>query len=319
MLTKRPLLDTAADLKLFVEDDSRQAAETEAFRLNNALIVGETGAGKTSLLHKIRHNANSRQPRDHPMAILIDARLAEGPRELIDLIVSEAEASGWISPTETPAAPNDPFGAVTQIRRLRATPDANNMILLDDPNTEQTGALFGRLRDELWQLSVWFSVAVNPTVERAVLTRPPADAFFDVRVELAAFPPLLAVEMLKLRATRGTSVITPTVAMQPRTVLTSSDTSLHAAPRNNPARQFDLIEAADKAAGRVGGMLVTEIWNGGPVSASDEALQQSLGLSRARLTQLLTALEQSGILTSFRDPEARGMGRPRTMYDIARD
>lgn len=316
MLTKRPLLDTAADLELFVTDSSRQRAERSAFQLSNTLLVGEPGSGKTSLLYKIRGNANSHGA-SPPSAILVDARLADTPEALIALLISEATDAGWIAGSDERPRSDDPFAAVTTLRRLRDAPE-NSIVLIDDPSSEQAAVLFGRLRDELWQLPVWFTVAVRPTVETDVLARPPADAFFDARIELEPFAPEKALEMLTLRSIPGTQPIPPDQPVQPRTALMMSDASLGAASLYGTQLQKRLIDLADAASGRAGGMLVAEIWNRGPVSASDSDLQRSLGLSRPRLTQLLTALENDGILHSFREPSVGTTGRPRMLYDINR-
>jgi hypothetical protein len=119
-----------------------------------------------------------------------------------------------------PSGPDDPFALVTQIRRLREAPEGS-MILLDDPDADQAAVLFGRLRDELWQLPAWFTAAVNPTVEAASLQHPPADAFFDDRIELAPFGPDDATEMLRLRTTPGAAgkpIVVPGEPIQPRAV-----------------------------------------------------------------------------------------------------
>jgi hypothetical protein len=317
MLTKRPLLDTAADRQLFVRDASRERAENSAFQLSNTLIVGEPGSGKTSLLYDIRGNANER-PREHPLAILVDARLADNPEMLIEFIVAEAQDNGWVAPGENKSGPDDPFALVTQVRRLREAPD-NSMILLDDPDPEQAAILFGRLRDELWQLPAWFTAAVNPTVEAAALQHPPADAFFDHRIELAPFGRDDATEMLKRRITPGAAgkpIVVPEEPMQPRAVLVRADSSSSTGGRYDGELQHKLLTLSEATAGRTGVMVLTEIWNRGPVSASDSELQRSLDLSRARLTQVLTALERGGALRSLRDTGSGGMGRPRTLYDI---
>lgn len=243
--------EAAADLELFVSDQSRQRAERSAFQLDNTLLVGEPGSGKTSLLYKIRGNASSLHT-NLPGAIFVDARLAQTPEVLVALI--------------------------------------------DDPSPEQAAVLFGQLRDELWQLPLWFTAAVRPAVETEVLSRPPADAFFDARIELELFAPEAAVEMLRRRATPGAQIVTPNQPLQNR-----------------------LIELGQATAGRAGGMRVAEIWNHGAVSASDNDLQRSIGLSRPRLTQLLTALESEGILHSFREPASGTIGRPKTLYDINRN
>ena len=169
------------------------------------------------------------------------------------------------------------------------------MILLDDPDAEQAATLFGRLRDELWQPPVWFTVAVNPSTYTSVLSQPPANAFFDVMIELEPLEPNVAVDMLRRRKHRGElaeEIAEPAQAMQPRAVLLSAEAGPGA--RYDAELQHELLTRAERAAGRAGAALVAEIWNRGAVSASDADLQRSLGVSRARLTQLLTLLANQG-------------------------
>jgi hypothetical protein len=299
---------------LFVKDASRERAIGSAFQLRNTLIVGEPGSGKTSLLYNVRGNAHRGSA---PKAILVDARLAGDARDLIDLVLEEAVDDGWIEAARRPDR-DDPFALASQVRRLRDAPDGS-MILLDGPDAEQAATLFGRLRDELWQLPVWFTVTVNPTTYTSVLSQPPANAFFDVIIELEALEPNIAVKMLRLRKHRGQlaeEIAKPTQAMQPRAVLLSAEAGPGA--RYDAELQHELLTRAERAAGRAGAALVTEIWNRGAVSASDADLQRSLGVSRARLTQLLTLLANDGALVSSSQATSGAIGRPRTLYDINR-
>lgn len=314
MFTKRPLLDTVADQALFVADDSRRKAKQAAFQHRNTLVVGESGSGKTSLLYQIRASANAT---NSGLLVLVDARLAPDARSLVDLILASADEAGWVEPAPAPD-PDDLFGPVTQLRRLQEVKERDLVVLLDDPDANQARILFGRYRDELWQLPIWFTVAVTPTVHKQALKQPPADAFFDAVIELQPLSVDDGFELLRLRKHGGElpeHIPWPTAPLQPRALLLDAEAG-PLAPRQNAALQADLIEAAEEAAGRQGAMLLAEIWGRGAVSASDEALQRSLGLSRARLVQLLRELERAEILTAFPQPTPGSTGRPRTMYDI---
>lgn len=315
MLTKRPLLDTAADQALFVADESRRRAMKLAFQHRNTLVVGEPGSGKTSLLYRIRANADSGS--EAPLVVFADARLAADARELVDLILEESVDAGWLEQLSRPER-GDPFGLVSQVRRLRDVREGS-MILIDDPDAEQAATLFGRLRDELWQLPVWFTVAVNPSTY-GVLTQPPANAFFDTVITLAPLEPGAAVEMLTLRKHRGElqgEIRAPSQPIQPRTVLLDAEAGASGG-RYDVELQRKLLTIAEEVAGRTGAALALEIWNRGAVSASDNSLQRSLGVTRTRLTQLLKELERAEALVSSSQPASGAIGRPRTLYDINR-
>lgn len=313
MLTKRPLLDIASDQALFVSDTSRNHAVTDALLDRNTLIVGDAGSGKSSVLYRIRATAgeSSRSPR----IVLVDARHADTPRDLVDLILREAENDDWVSEAPRPA-PDDPFAAGTQIRRLAEAPDAS-LVLIDDPDPGQALILFGRLRDELFQLATRFAVTVTPPTFRRI-NRPPADVFFDTVVHLEPFDPDAAFELLRLRKERGQipeQILWPSRPMQPRAILLDAEAG-PTGGRHDSALQAHLTDLAERAAGPSGARLLAEIWGRGAVSASDPELQRSLGVTRARLTQLLRILEHADVLASFPQARAGTMGRPKTLYDI---
>ena len=314
MPTKRALLDTAADQRLYVSDASRKAAVVAALRGRNTLVVGDAGSGKSSVLYRMRAEASEASP-PRPV-IFVDARLAADARELVELILLEAERQSWVLEA-TPPAVDDPFGAVNQVRRLLEAP-AGALVLVDDPTAAQAVILFGRFRDELIQLQqVVFAVSLSPPVFHAV-NRPPSDVFFDSVIHLKPFDPDAAFELLRLRKERreiDEQILWPSRAMQPRAILLDADEG-PTAGRHDASLERELLDLARTRVGRAGAMLVQEIWGRGAVSASDPDLQRRVGVSRARLTQLLRELEHAEILFAF--PEARdgGVGRPKRMYDI---
>jgi hypothetical protein len=308
---RRPLLNTAADQRLFVDDDSRSMAVSATDQRRTVLISGEPGSGKSSLLYR----ALDRARREERPVLLLGARPVPGSRELIDALLQLAVEEGWVCETVPPDR-SDPLGPARQVRRLGEAPD-DALALLDDLTIEQAQTLFGQLRDELWQTPVRFAVAVRPDVAQA-LSSPPADVFFDRRVTLEPFPADKLNELMRLRREAGESplvaVFSPEVAMQPRAAVALAEED-RPTGRYDPGRQTEALRRAEEVAGRPGAMLVAELWGRDGVSASDPELQHTLGLTRSRLTELLRTLAAHGVLASYPEPRDTP-GRPRMIYSI---
>jgi hypothetical protein len=311
VLTKRPLLATAADQRRYVPASPRGDARDEALKHRNTLVVGTAGSGKTSLLAHIAFAAReSAQP-----CLVVSAQLVDHSRDLVDLLCVQAEDEEWIEKAELPSR-HDPLGPARQIRRLRDAPEGA-LVLIDDPTTEQARTLFGQLRDELWQTPLSFVVATSPAVAQA-LRQPPADAFFNVELELRPFDFDDAVKLLShLRAAGAELAIDqpPSYPLQPRALVAIAEGD-EVQVRLDPDLEHELSERASAAAGPTAAMLLAEIWNRGAVSASDAELQRSFGVSRSRLTELLRALAEADVLESYPDPGEGRTGRPRTLYQV---
>jgi predicted ArsR family transcriptional regulator len=52
------------------------------------------------------------------------------------------------------------------------------------------------------------------------------------------------------------------------------------------------------------------------VSASDEDLQRSLGVTRNRLTELLRTLTEADVLQAAQEPAEGRVGRPKMLYSV---
>jgi predicted ArsR family transcriptional regulator len=74
-----------------------------------------------------------------------------------------------------------------------------------------------------------------------------------------------------------------------------------------------LQRKAARLVGRPEQLLLRELLDRGQASASDEDLQRSLGLSRARLSQLLTNLLEHDLVEAD-TLRTEGPGRPKTVY-----
>lgn len=326
MFRSRPLFPTKADHTLFQwAAPAREFADAVKQGLN-ALLVADHGGGKTSALHAVEYELRRLR---RPVAFLSLANAA-GIEEAIALVRRAADDQGWV-PDITPDErarlldPAEPFAPTAAVRGLRPAPEGA-VLILDDVGTEIGLALFGRLRDELWQLPLRWGVAVQSQDAGALLT-PPADAFFDRVVQLQGLSPADREEFLTLR--------------NPKTKPRLTQKEIQALTRSGPSNARDLVTAARKAstgevpagefrdttdalrsaaeaaAGRPGAMLITELTHLGPVSASDSELLRQLGWTRPRATQVLNRLEQAGLVHSFPEPRDGHAGRPRKLYEIA--
>lgn len=309
MSGRRPLLNTAADQRLFVADESRRRAVEGTDKPRNVLISGEPGSGKTTVLYRVLDRARA----DHRPVLLLGGRLAADSHSLTDALLAAAVEEDWL-PDAPPPAADDPLGPARQVRRLREAPK-NALVLLDDLTIEQAKTLFGQLRDELWQTPVTFAAAVGPEVAEA-LTVPPADAFFDQRFTLEPLAGEDAEELLRKRADAGETALIGVGRIgprQPRALLALAAGEMQA---YDPARQHELLTQAADVAGRPGAMLLAELWARDGVSASDDELQRRLGVTRNRLTELLRTLASHGILSSYAEPREGKTGRPRELYFV---
>src|SRR5438552_1600675 len=193
-LTGRPLLDTKPDHELFAGRDpelERLLAGVE--RRLNVLLIGERGSGKTTLLRQLAYELRRQSP-DQPPAF-VEGLLAEDVRMFLELV----RYRFGLGPAVLEAPPMQASLAMMQRKALlddtlelpklvaslkEAAPEGRRVVLVDElPATSVGHTLFGRLRDELWQLPLTWVVAVAAN-EAGPLLSPPADAFFDVILRL---------------------------------------------------------------------------------------------------------------------------------------
>lgn len=309
-LSNRPLLATRADSALFVGRSAELGALTGAVADGlNAILTGDRGSGKTSLLHRLVATSGPRR------VVRLDARLATtGATSVLRLV---ADAIG----VEVDA--NDGDDPVTTLGLIRTIGAAGDLtIALDDLDPATSTALFGRLRDELWEQPTRWIVAVDRD-ELAAVLRPPADAFFERVVELA---PLDAAAARALLAARGLDVdddvareITERARGNPRRILATARTiaaTPDAAPRLAAGRRFieDRLASLPSAARM---LYDTMVALDRPVSASDRELLDELHWTRPRAVAVLRELEKAGLAESGveRIPE-RGPGRPRRTFRL---
>src|SRR5437870_6366726 len=319
-LTGRPLLDTTPDHELFGGRDgelARLADWVEHGR--NVLLIGERGSGKTTLLRQLAYELRQRHPRTPPA--FVEGRLVTDARVLLELVRrrlglrSPPEAAAWPTAVSLDGqASGEAVDLADLVRGLReAGPRRRRVILVDEPPTDAAQTLFGRLRDELWQLPFSWGVAASEGDAGVYLT-PPADAFFDDALRLNPLPREAQRRMLEARAgERGRRIARQLDEGNPRRLL-----ALARAALQGGARPVELVEARNvrdeqvAQLGRPAAMLMSELESLGAASAADERLLRRLGWTRPRAVQVLRELEDQGLVTSS---SVKGRaGRPRKVY-----
>jgi hypothetical protein len=355
LLSGRPLLDTKADERYFVNrSDEMEAAQRAVRHEINTLVVGPRGVGKTSFLRRLAYDI--RAARTH-MVEVVDGSVAPEPLALLTLVAerlvgpavvtvpheSSIQATMQKIAGRTEARPSSPQRLLSVVDRLRAElpsdldrvpadahgplwePGNPAVVLLDDPSVAAAQVLFGQLRDELWTLPIVWIVS-GDDVHRAEYLHGAADAFFESRVALGPMTHAAAVELVTRRLDRGapSPFIERLVAMTdrtPRALVTVARTqgTKEGTSQESVAAEDARLDAARSALfalGRAAEMLVAEMQaRGGVTSASDEGLLTALGWSRPRAVQVLRQLEDAGLVTSSLQ-RADGPGRPRKVYEL---
>lgn len=322
-LSQRPLRATSVDASLFVDRAHELSRLEKAVGLRlNALLLGERGSGKTSLLHHLELRLREA---GEPVRF-VDAGPAGDADGLVALV---AAAAGPASPPARLPAAAGPAGPGGELEELGEAAGGALVVLLDgvaDPGVVHE--LFGRRRDAVWELPHTWVVSGNAR-ERTEYLRPPADAFFDVVVDMEELSEDDAAELLRRRARAAREhdadaaalldvapdLASRTAPRTPRRLLAAARAALLAGgdPRDAVAG-LHALHARAAEVGRPAAVLLAELTGAGAVSASDEWLQERLGWTRARLVQVLRQLEEQGLVTA--STEARGKGRPRKLYRV---
>lgn len=322
MLQGRPLYDNDADAQLFVVPGEWNPLVRAIERRLNVALIGPRGIGKTTLLHQLQLTLRKR---DEPV-VFVDATAVAGPQELAarlrDALVGRPGALplradfSALTGDPTPPAAGASRAFATALESLgEAEP---HVVLVDaSASAEAVYGVFGRMRDTMWQLPHTWVVAIDEADVTAAL-KPPADAFFDTPLRMDPMSTNDLSGLLQRRVPDSDGALLGRVAGlangNPRTALRALG---EAAVRNtDPSGAFVergiLLEKASSL-GRPHGMLMAELLDRGQASPSDEALQRTLGVSRARLTTLLRELLEKELVVTGSE-RADGPGRPRTVY-----
>lgn len=318
-LSGRPLLDNSSDQLLFVGREEILRKVGGGLRAGlNCLLVGEPGSGKTSVVRALMFRSQEPEP---PLQITyVRANRARTAGELLALVLAAFRVD---VPQQPPALELLDLLA-TSLQAAQGPGTGNRVIVMEDVPGEAGAELFGALRDEVWQIDAQWLVTAS-TAQAAGLRRPPADVFFEIRVELDPLPLEQAVELLRRRLDLAD---TPDLGG----LVEAADSA-----RETPRRLLEVARELS-AAPTVGGLLLTalagrkarstaleqvsrparmlagELEALGWASASDERLLARMGWTRPRVVQVVAELESRG-LVQMRE-ENTGRGRPRKLYRL---
>lgn len=326
LLQARPLYDNLADQEYFVPPREWLALMRAVEHGVNVLVIGDRGVGKTTILRQVQRTLRE----DGRRVAFVDAGVVDDVLEFAARVrdallgqpapfVAGASMLGATFSRETAPLAGASRALTATLSEIGNAP-ATTILVDATGSAEATYALFGRMRDALWQQSHHWVVALEES-DRATALKPPADAFFDVVLTVGQWSQSDLVEMLTRREDddepldRGLAFTAAGGAGgNPREALRIlSDVLVH---DRDPQAMLDsrqrLLDRANEL-GRPAGMLMAELLERGQASPSDEALQASLGVSRARLTQLLRSLLEHHLVITATE-RADGPGRPRTVY-----
>jgi len=321
VLHARPLYDSDPDAEFFVAPAAWHRL-LGAVRLHfNVALVGARGSGKTSALRQLQRQLRGQDVR----VVFVDATGASDLGHLVAAIEAElAGPPGALRQLGTDAASlagalaGGPPGSKSLriVQRLRALGDHPAAVVLVDCAHGAGAAheLFGRMRDELWQMEHRWVVAIEDK-ERSILLTPPADAFFDQVVSLE----MTASELLKVMHKRGAELpegVLRRIAERtqtPRAALQAVRDAMLSPVTDDPLAATLWRQEQAAALGRPHSMAMHELEALGGASASDEELLRRLGWTRSRASQVLGDLAKAKLVVGADEQSPAGR-RPRRVF-----
>jgi hypothetical protein len=317
-LSARPLLATRADMALFA-GRGRELKEFERALAQrfNVLVVCERGAGRTSLLRALMYHWSPSTAPD-PWLVYVRAAGLTDPEQVLEKVLEAYDRIEEVDVDSTPGVRS--LGSASALVALAQRQQAHPIVvLLDDVDPVVGNALFGVLRDELWETRTTWVVTATPEGATTILA-PPADAFFEVILRIQPLSSPEAIDLLKRRLPKADPSRLAAIAREggrPREIIERArqvdwDSPVADEALNTVRRGW---EYALSRLGRPATMLAAEMQDLGPVSASDEVLQQRMGWTRPRALQVLSELEAAGLATSASPPRT-GPGRPKKIYRL---
>ncbi|MGD8486503.1 MAG: hypothetical protein PVG27_04660 [Chloroflexota bacterium] len=289
LLSQRALTASDADAALFADREHELERIERALGLRfNVFVLAPAGSGVTSLLHQLERRLGEGV-----------AYVNAGPSSSFEgLLGAVSRALGSRILVDTAA---DLFAGL----RDAAAERGPATVLLDGAERALRHELFGRQRDELWELPLrWVANGASPPA-------PPADAFFETTVRLEPLDEPAMREVLQRRAApdesdadaarmRALADRLPPLLGEawPRDLLAVTrelmlsedpDVGLETLAVRRAARD-ELSDTAVRVLDALAGI--------GPAHAGDERLLEEIGTTRARVNQVLKELEAAGLVVA---------------------
>jgi hypothetical protein len=296
------------------------------------LVLGPRRSGRTSFLKHLDYQLRTEANQAH---VFIEGGLSDDARAFLSLLtfrlLGDRSISAGEALTRSARAAVDVFGGVPTINlatprheteemlalyagvRAAASEKPGCIVLVDEMTSpELTHTIFGRFRDETWNLPLRWVVA-GDTDARATYLAPPADAFFEVVVELSPLSDEAAEELLQRRA--GGELLPPELVRaavelaggNPDRLLSAARSLLIDGVSLDALRGMQKWRASQLAAlGPAAQRLLEDLEAFGPASASDADLLARLNWSRGRAAQVFRQLETAGLVRSSAQRSVNG-------------
>jgi hypothetical protein len=315
-LSQRALSAADADAGLFSDRVDELAGVERALGLGfNVYLFGPAGSGKTSLLHRV-------EARLGPGAVYVNAANTASLGELTDRLAAAIDATvdrhdaDLGSPAALPSVGAADDDALASLRgAIRESHQRSRpAVLLDGLSSQLRHELFGRQRDELWEIPLRWVVAGRSPLST------PADTFFEVTLPLGPLGEAAMRDLLRRRADTGNDderqrlsdlaqelptmlgLSTPRELLAAaRSVMVSSDPD---AALLRLRRQRQARAGLSSTATRV----LDALNSLGPTHAGDERLLDEIGTTRSRIVQVLRELEAAGLVVSVQSGRRRLYG-----------
>ena len=333
-LSQRPLSGSDADRGLFVDRTSELSHLERAAQLDfNVLVLGARGMGSTSLVRQHQRRLEDTGRASH----YVNGGWAEDMTELgaeICIAVdgprpprySSDQMVQYLASRVVVREGDDRLRGLRALsKRVSELGGERPVIILDEMHQpELVHELFGRYRDDVWQMPFRWVVCGRAS-RRSRYLEPPADAFFDSVLTLDPFDTAASQDLLearlsgadnaddgaKVRIVANRDLIIRQGGGNPRQLLAAArDVVLRS---SEEALAADRVVASASELGATEGLAVRYLIRHGPTSASDEKLLEALDITRARATQVLRHLEDADLVNASNE-KSHNLGRPRKLY-----